>query len=140
MLPPWAILAISVVLLYAAWLIDRWAARRRARQLRAVAAEAKVHYSRTDRFGIAERLAEHFPTAAPQGLWVRDLMYCRGQGCYSYVFTADYQPIREAGRRRVVAAVDEPGDRAATRFTQIRIADDSLPLAQQYRTLLARSA
>ena len=112
--------------------------RKRAQLLRSIAGEAKVHYSRLDRFDLACRLGEHFPIAGAEEIAVSDLMYRRGNECYAYVFTLHFRTADHPASQQRVAAVIEPVDRSIAAFEHIALADRHLPLAEQYASLLKR--
>lgn len=142
-LTPWHILAIASLLLILTYVVDRGVTSRRRRRLRKLAAELRMRYSDIDRFRIAPRLALTLPISGAADVRVRDLMYRLADdgttGAYLYVFTIEYAigTIGGVSRRRVVGCVAEPAGRSCERFDRIDLADQTQPLADQYRAMVA---
>jgi len=144
MLTPWHILATVSLLLILMYVVDRGVTRRRSRHLRHVAAELHMRYCPIDRFRIAPRLALTLPIGAAADVRVRDLMYGHGDrdgggGAYVYVFTIEYAVGTMSGlsRQHVVGRVVEPAERSCEQFGQVILADQTKPVDDQYRALLA---
>ncbi|HRK30205.1 MAG TPA: hypothetical protein PLD59_03925 [Tepidisphaeraceae bacterium] len=112
---------------------------RRHRRLRAMAAALEMHFAANDRFDLAATVARRFPVVAPADPLITDLIYCRRDRRYLYVFRFDYT-IGVTGpkrRRRAIVGFSEPCD-APGEPSSLYIDKSSDPLEQRYRSLVEK--
>ncbi len=101
-------------------------------------------YSPSDRLRLLARIAERFPVAGAADMEVSDVIYGSDGDRYRYVFTVRYTVGVIRGKRslqRVAAFSEARGKRAVVpeQPGSITMADDQLPLFEQYRSLDPRS-
>jgi hypothetical protein len=130
------ILTLSMTLAVAApvW----WTTRQRRRQLRALAARWKMHYSPGDRFRLAARIAGRLPAVGAAAVKVRDLIYGIEDQDYRYLFSAEFTigTVRSQRRMRSICTFAEPRDRQSepADFPML-VAPDTMSLIEQYEFL-----
>jgi hypothetical protein len=144
MTPPAALLVIALVLTIIALAIDNSRLRRRRAAMRRLAAEWELHYSPTDRFGLATRLAVKFPVPGAADLRAIDLLYGSEGDSYRYLLTAEYTTgvVHSKKRRQRVCTFREPKSApsrgmsvAAEDLSPLVLADPNRPALEQYREL-----
>ena len=139
---PGLYLILLLLLTLLAMIISHRLRRRRERELSRLAAEWKMHFTATDRFKLAPRVAEHFPIAGAADLRVVDLIYGKTENHRHYYFTAEYTLGVVNTKRRVHRAVmfREPiADPQSEAVIPILLAPADLPLPEQYRQLRANA-
>jgi hypothetical protein len=115
----------------------QWAAgARRCRAFRGLAREWGMQYVSSDRFRLAERIAGRLPVPGAADLRVSDLLYRTEAGRRQYLFTCEFTRgvVFSQRRRRRVAAFEESTS-AEAECPELRIGDEKMPLAEQYRQL-----
>ena len=135
-------LAFTLLLTAIAVTVDFLIHRRLRCRLQAMASELKMAYSHSDRFALADRVAEHFPIPGAAALRVIDLLYSSDAGYYRYLFCAEYTRGVIRSKRRMLRAVSlrEPKGRTdPTIWANMRLAPENLPLLEQSRHLAAQS-
>jgi hypothetical protein len=139
-LSPLEFLAIMLAITAAAGVIQAVVRRRRVDRLRALADEWRLHFSATDRFQLAPRVAARIPVPGAAAVRVRDLLYGIERQNYRYVFCTEYTTgvLRSKTGVRRVATFAEPrdGSGGAPAPAPLVFAPESLPLIEQYRHLL----
>lgn len=120
------------------WLVDRVAHRLRTRRFRQLAKQLHIRYSPLDRFHLAARIERCLPDPGAANVRVIDLMYGTEHHEHRYVFTAEYVVGTIGGtcRKRLVARTSEPRGRSCDCFATLELADPTLGVEQQYRSLL----
>ena len=133
-------LVLALTAFAAAWqLILR---QRHVTRLRRLAEQWNMHYSATDRFRLAPRVAQRLPVPGAAAVRVVDLLYGVEKDNYRYLFATEYTVgvlKTKLGLRRV-ATFAEPRDpskqtTAPPGDDQLFFAPESLPLIEQYRHL-----
>lgn len=107
-----------------------------------LAEELNMAYSQSDRFGLADRVADHFPVPGAAALRVLDLFYVSEKGGYRYLFSAEYSlGVVRAKHREVRAAslVEARGSGDAS-WKTLQVAPADLPLIEQYRFLAGKQS
>ena len=136
---PGAVLGILAGLTALAGAIESAARHRRKRALRQLATARRMNFSACDRLRIAPRIAASFPISGAADLYVTDVVYGSDGATYHYVFTAEYTVgvVRGKHRELRVATFSEPKDRQREPVapSAVRLADGTLPLIEQYRSL-----
>jgi len=136
-------LALAVLLTATAVTGDFLLRRRVRRQLQQLAAELKMAYSHSDRFALADRVAEHFPIPGAAALRVIDLLYSSDADSYRYLFSAEFTFGVIRSKRRLLRAVTlrEPKGRSdPSIWSNMLLAPENLSLIEQYRYLAAAIA
>lgn len=102
-----------------------------------LAASWKMHYSPSDRFRLANRIAEKFPVPGAAGIAVTDVIYGTQGDSYRYLITAEYTMgvILAKKRRRLVCTMREPKGSQGRSFDTLSVAPAHGTLAAQYRAL-----
>jgi hypothetical protein len=137
---PSLFLALTLLLTAVAVTVDFLSRRRLRCQLQSLATELKMAYSHSDRFALADRVAEYFPIPGAAALRVIDLLYSSDADSYRYLFCAEYTCGVIRSKRRMLRAVSlrEPKGRTdPTIWANMRLAPENLPLLEQYRLLAA---
>jgi hypothetical protein len=137
---PLFFLGLTLLLTAAALVFDFLSRRRLRCQLQQLALELKMAYSHRDRFGLADRVAEHFPVPGAAALRVIDLLYSSDAGGYRYLFCAEYTFGVIRSKRRLLRAITlrEPKGRTdPSTWSNMLLAPDNLSLIEQYRHLAA---
>jgi hypothetical protein len=117
--------------------------RRRQRGMAELARAWRMHYSARDLFRLAERVAPRLPAVGAADVFVADVIYGLESDAHRYIFSVEYTIGLVHARQRVVRAASfrEPKERTdPTRWSPLELAEPTLPLAEQYRTLHARHA
>jgi hypothetical protein len=139
---PSLFLALTLLLTAIAVTVDFLIRRRLRCRLQSLAAELKMAYSHSDRFALADRVAEHFPIPGAAALRVIDLLYSSDADSYRYVFCAEYTSGVIRSKRRMLRAVllREPKGRTDPAiWANMRLAPENLSILEQYRHLAAQS-
>ena len=142
-LTPAQFLAVMLLITAGAAVAQVVIRQRRVSQLRALAEEWRMHFSATDRFQLAPRVAPRLPVPGAAAVRVSDLLYGIERENYRYVFCTEYTTgvLRTKTGNRRVATFAEPRDGSGAAATAcLRFAPESLPLVEQYRHLLRECA
>jgi hypothetical protein len=139
---PLYFLGLVALLTAAARLLEAGHRRRRRTAIEPLARSSHLHYSATDRFGLALKVTPLFPIPGAAEVRVLDLLYGREGEHYRYVFSAEYTVgvTRGKHRYRRVVTLRERRDRAngLPGTPAIELAPENLTLAEQYKWLLDR--
>lgn len=141
----YVLICLGVTLL--AWVIDQADDWRRRAALRRLAEAGGMHFAPGDRFNLAGRIASVFPVVGAAAPRVGDVLYGRRDDRYYYVFRFDYTVGGAARpqRRRAVVGFSEPRQRCEAEpgsthdAASLQVADMTLPLIEQYRTMIRRT-
>jgi hypothetical protein len=111
--------------------------RMRGRALRELAAEWQMHYSRSDRFKLGDRVAEMLPIPGAARVRISDLIYGNEDDGYRYFFRATFTEGVVRGKRRQVrvATFRESRQPGAASALEIRLATEGMSILDQYREL-----
>lgn len=112
---------------------------RQIARLRRLAAERNMHFSPSDRFKLAGRIAPLLPVSGAAAVRVVDLIYGIEQENYRYVFATEYTVgvLRTKTSVRRVATYCEPRTPGcAERTCDLVFAPESLSFFEQYEHLL----
>jgi hypothetical protein len=136
---PFAFLVFSACLVAAAVAWHQFRRRRRTRQLASLARELGMHYSVSDRFGLASRIPAQLPVTGAADVRVFDVLYRLRSDHYRYICSAEYTTgiIRTKRRQTCVLSITEPKDRrrrGALHVQPAKPANGAGPV-QQYRAL-----
>jgi len=138
-LTPSEFLAVMLVITGAAAVAQLIVRQRRVAQLRALAEEWRMHFSATDRFQLAPRVAPRLPVPGAAAVRVSDLLYGIERENYRYVFCTEYTTgvLRtKTGIRRIATFVEPRDGSGAPACASLLFAPQVLPLIEQYRHLL----
>ena len=135
---PLILLAMLVATTLVAAVVDRSLRRAAGKGYRRLAVSHEMHYSPGDPLRVTPRVAASLPIPGAAAVRVIDLLYRTDAAGHHYVFTAEYTLGVVTAKRRVrrAAAFDEPRG-ASVAALDIRLADERVPLVQQYESLLA---
>jgi hypothetical protein len=121
-------------------LLEMISGRRRRGALRQLAVRWRMTYSPTDRLRLLARIADKLPIPGAADVNVSDVIY--GSHCehYRYVFTVRYTLGVIRGKRSIMRAAyftESRGPRPIIpdQPTSVRLADEQLPLLEQYLSL-----
>jgi hypothetical protein len=140
---PYQFLLLMLGATAAAVAAERLYRRRRRRALAALARQWNMHYSARDLFKLAEQVAPRLPAVGAGDVFVEDVIYGVEDDHHRYLFSVEYTLGLVHAKRRVVRAASfrEPkAHRDPSRWTPLELAEQSLPLIEQYRTLRAPHA
>ena len=140
---PTQLLVAFLLFTIAAIAVQARARAGRGARLRALGSREKMHYSPKDRFGLATRVARHFPVPGIADVRVTDLLYRSDDGAHRYVFTVDYtRGVLGAKRRlRGVVLMTEPRPvPGRAEPPSILLGDQVGTTVSQYEALLRRAA
>jgi hypothetical protein len=116
----------------------QWVQRQRqVRELRDLAAEWQLHYSASDCFRLAPRVAQALPVPGAAAVQVTDLIYgLEGRG-YRYIFRTDYTigVLRTKTGIRRIGTFCEAKDAPVGARIELLFAPEEKPLIEQYRYL-----
>ena len=115
--------------------------RRRQRMMAEQARDWRMHYSARDLFRLAERVAPRLPAVGAADVFVADVIYGIEGEHHRYLFSVEYTVGLVHARHRIVRAASfrEPKDRTdSTGPPALELAEQALPLVEQYRTLHAQ--
>jgi hypothetical protein len=132
------VLLLSCLLLTAlAGVVDVAAHRRRARALRALAAQWRMNYHPADQLRLTPKVLPHLPIPGAANVRVMDLIYGSERERYRYVFSVEFTIGVSGTKRRVVrvASLSEPRDRGGAGNISVVLAPGEGSLADQYRYL-----
>ena len=140
-MPPLEFLIFLIAITAGAAAVEAGRRYRHMRALRRLAAERGMHFSSTDRFRLAPRVAQRLPVPGAAAVRVLDLLYGVERDNYRYVFAAEYTTgvLRSKTGVRRVATFAEPRDPAGNRTSDIGdlvFAPEGLSLVEQYKHLL----
>ena len=136
------LLLLGLLLLTAgAWSFDQFSRGRVRSVYRQLAVDYRMHYSPNDPLRLTPRVAARFPIPGAAAVRVIDLLYRTDEFHHYYVFTAEYTVgvIGPKHRIRRAAAFIE-GKTGEESQQPIRLGDEGLSLAEQYRSLIGPSA
>jgi hypothetical protein len=133
-LPFLILLAVITLIAAAMQAITR---RKRVRALQELANRWEMHYSATDRFQLAARVAQVLPIPGAAAVRVLDLIYGLEGDHYRYLLTAEFTTgvLRGKSRGRVVATFAEPRDRSSAKIVEPVFGPERLGVVEQYRHL-----
>lgn len=136
---PALLLAILLGTTLVALLLSAGRRRRQRDAVRRLAGEWRLNFGGADTLQLTPRVARHFPVPGAAALRVCNVIYGIDGDAYRYVFTAEYTAGVTGGKRRLarVAAFEEPRDRRRGGEISMTLADESLDLIEQYRSLRA---
>jgi hypothetical protein len=135
---PLDVLAFTVCATAGAVAAEAVVARRRRKQLRRLAAEWRMTYSRVDSLRLTPKVARNFPIPGAANLRVTDVIYGIDHERYRYVFRVEFTTGTVRRKKRVarVATFSEPRDRQRVQATAtVALAPDTGKLVDQYRLL-----
>ncbi len=135
---PMLFLAIVLTLTAIAVIAQHIRRHRHLAQLEDLAQEWKMHFSATDRFRLAPRVAQRLPIPGAAAVRVVDLIYGIDRDRYRYLFAAEYTigVLRTKTGIRRIGAFSEPRERSATSPPdELIFAPESLAVIEQYRHL-----
>jgi hypothetical protein len=135
---PYQFFLLTLAATAAAVAAERIYRRRRQRALAALARQWNMHYSARDLFRLAEQVAPRLPVVGAGDVFVEDVIYGVEEEFHRYVFSVAYTLGLVHARRRVVRAASfrEPRQhRDPSRWSALELAELSMPLIEQYRTL-----
>ena len=137
---PYQFLLLALAATAAAVAAQRVDRRRRRRNLTSLARQWNMHYSARDLFKLAEQVAPRLPAVGAGDVFVEDVIYGIEGEFHRYLFSVEYTLGLVHAKRRVVRAASfrEPKQhRDPSRWSPLELADQALPLIEQYRTLRA---
>lgn len=117
--------------------------RRRRAVLRRLAASWQMHYTPTDRFRLAPRVAPRLPVPGAAAVRVKDLIYgLEGTDQLRYIFVAEYTvgTVAAQHRRESVVSFAEPRERRDGSAVELIVAPEGLGVIEQYEHLRKRVA
>ena len=135
---PTAFFILLVMVTVLSWLARRLAQDRNVAELIDLARQWNMHYSKGDRFRLADRVAQLLPIAGAADVRVEHLIYGNDAQGYRYVMTADFTEgvVRSKRRvRRVVALKERRYTGRASGWSELLVAPHELPLVEQYKHL-----
>ena len=134
---PHLLLTILVSVTLLALVVGAIANQRRRERIQRLAAEWKLNFAVADTLQLCSRLADKLPVPGAATPRVSNLIYGIDGDLYRYYFTIDYTVGVTESKRRVwrVAAYVEPRDRRRGGTSTLTLANEELPLIEQYRSL-----
>ena len=135
---PYQYLLLALGATAAAVAAERVYRRRRRRLFAGLAREWNMHYSARDLFRLAEQVAPRLPVVGAGDVFVEDVIYGVEGEFHRYLFSVEYTLGLVHAKRRVVRAASfrEPKQhRVLSRWSPLELAEISMPLTDQYRTL-----
>ena len=139
---PSEFLVLVVILTVGASAAWRAIHRRRRNALRRLAAAWQMHYTPSDRFRLAPRVAPRLPVPGAAAVRVKDLIYGLEGDRLRYIFVTEYTTGTVAAQQRhaSVATFAEPRERPDDAPVDLLLAPDGLTLVEQYEHLRKRVA
>lgn len=139
---PQLLLAILIALTLVAFVVDKVRQRRRREAVRQLAIAWRLNFGPADSLQLTARLVRHFPVPGVAALRVSNLIYGIDGDAYRFYFTAEYTVGVTAGKRRItrVGTFLEPRDRRRGGETSLILADEGLPIIEQYHSVKEQSA
>jgi hypothetical protein len=141
---PTQFLVLVVILTVGVSVGTRLLERRRRASLRRLAAAWEMHYTPTDRFRLAPRVASRLPVPGAAAVRVKDLIYgLEGADQLRYIFVAEYTTGATAAqhRRESVVSFAEPRERRnESSPVELIVAPPGLSVIEQYEHLRTRVA
>jgi hypothetical protein len=133
------LVVIVTVTVSAAW---RAVERRRRSAIRRLASAWQMHYTPTDRFRLAPRVAPRLPVPGAAAVRVKDLIYGLEGDQLRYIFIAEYTTgtVAAQHRRESVATFAEPRERRDDSPVELLLAPPGLSVVEQYQHLRKRVA
>jgi hypothetical protein len=142
-MPPLAYLALLVLVTMTAWIVYAGMARRHRQAIARLAQEWDMHYSPSDQFDLAARVAQSFPIPGAAELRIVDLVYGIERDHYRYIFTAEYTlGVTQNKRRcwRVVSFSEPRSHSTATDLSSLLMAPETVDLLGHYKSLRSQIA
>lgn len=138
MIPPSALLAVLLGVTLVALVLESMRARRQAEAIRRFAAGQRLNFGWRDALKLTERVARHFPVPGVASLHVSNVAYGVDGDEYLYLFTVRYTLGITGPRQTLVRAAryTEPRDRRSNGVPTLQLADEELPLVEQYEALV----
>jgi hypothetical protein len=137
---PLEFLILMIAVTAAAAAVEAGRRHRHMSALRRLAAARGMHFSSTDRFRLAPRVAQRLPVPGAAAVRVLDLLYGVERDNYRYVFATEYTTgvLRSKTGVRRVATFAEPRDPALAGgdIGELVFAPEGLSLVEQYKHLL----
>ena len=139
---PTEFLVLAVILTVGASVVMRAIERRRRGVLRRLASAWHMHYTPSDRFRLAPRVAPRLPVPGAAAVRVRDLIYGLEGDQLRYIFVAEYTTgtIAAEHRRESVVTFAEPRERRDDSPVELLVAPEGLDVVEQYEHLRKRVA
>jgi hypothetical protein len=140
---PTQLLVLVVIITVGVSVATRVVERRRRIVLRRLAAAWEMHYTPTDRFRLAPRVASRLPIPGTAAVRVKDLIYgLEGADQLRYIFVAEYTTgtIAAQHRRESVVSFAEPRERRDESPVELIVAPPGLSVIEQYEHLRKRVA
>src|SRR3954470_6747026 len=137
---PTDFLVLVVILTVSVSAGTRWIERRRRGVLRRLAASWQMHYTPTDRFRLAPRVAPRLPIPGAAAVRVKDLIYGLEGDQLRYIFVAEYTTgtIAAQHRRESVVTFAEPRERRDESPVELLLAPKGMSVIEQYEHLRKR--
>lgn len=139
---PTEFLVVTVVVTVGATVATRAIDRRRRIALRRMATAWQMHYTPSDRFRLAPRVAPRLPVTGGAAVRVKDLIYGLEGDRLRYIFVAEYTTgsIGAQHRRESVVTFAEPRERRDDSSVDLLLAPANLTVIEQYEHLRKRVA
>ena len=137
---PTEFLVLVVILTIGASAAWRVLHRRRRRALRRLASAWQMHYTPSDRFRLAPRVAPRLPVPGAAAVRVKDLIYGLEGDRLRYIFVTEYTTGTVAAQERheSVATFAEPRERPDDSPVDLVLAPGGLSVVEQYEHLHKR--
>jgi hypothetical protein len=138
---PFDFLCVALGVTAAAMLASRVARVRRQRALASLAQRWRMHYSPHDVLRLSDRVAYRFPVAGAADVRVTDLVYGIEGDYHRYIFSTEFTigVVRSKKRMARVVSFREPKGRTdPALWPEMELADESLPLVEQYDSIHKR--
>ncbi len=139
---PTVFLSIMVIITAGAAGWGIWTNARRRLALRRLATAWQMHYTHTDRFRLAQRVAPRLSVPGAAAVHVKDVIYGVEADGSRYIFATEFTTgaVGAHSRREIVAAFSEPREHESGAPVELITAPQELPTIEQYVHLHARSA
>ena len=139
---PTEFLVLAVIVTVGVSVAARMIERRRRGVLRRLASAWQMHYTPSDRFRLAPRVAPRLPVPGAAAVRVKDLIYGLEEDQLRYIFVAEYTTgtIAAEHRRESVVTFAEPRERRDDSPVELLVAPSGLGVVEQYEHLRKRVA
>ena len=139
---PTEFLVLAVIVTVGVSVAARVIERRRRGVLRRLASAWQMHYTPSDRFRLAPRVAPRLPVPGAAAVRVKDLIYGLEGDQLRYIFVAEYTTgtIAAEHRRESVVTFAEPRERRDDSSVELLVAPSGLGVVEQYEHLRKRVA
>ena len=137
MVPPGLLLVVLLGLTLTVLLVESFRESRQAEAVRRLAGQWGMGFGRRDTLNLTARVARSFPVPGAAALRVYHIVYGTEGDRYRYIFTAQYT-LGVTGpklRHTRVATFVEPRDRRGEGEPTYTLADEGLPILEQYEEL-----